>query len=153
MMKTKYANAYTEVYEILKCLNEEEYNKIPKELLEVIEENRNLYYEYIVNEEQDLSKQPMLIETKALLLNIFRDYLATPEQQEKIKKWQAEDRLEIEKKKQEKYNIDVFSKKTVSNSTRNIVDEIYTNNTSLVEIKTQPIWKRIILKIKNILKI
>ena len=85
MSQTKYANAYTEVYEILNCLDEEEYSKIPEELLEVFEENRNLDYEYEVNEEQDLLKQPMLKETKAILLNIFRDYLATPEQKQKIK--------------------------------------------------------------------
>ena len=92
MTKTKYADAYTEVYEILCCLNEEEYSKIPEELIEVFEENRNLGYEYEINEEQDLSKQPMLKETKAILLNIFRDYLATLEQSQKIKKWLQEDR-------------------------------------------------------------
>ena len=52
--KTKYANAYTEVYEILSCLNNEEYLKIPEELIEVFEENRNLEYEYEINDEQDL---------------------------------------------------------------------------------------------------
>ena len=41
MAKTKYANAYTEVYEILSCLNNEEYLKIPEELIEVFEENKN----------------------------------------------------------------------------------------------------------------
>ena len=87
MYKTKYGNAYAEVYEILSYLDKEEYNKIPKELIEVFEENRNLEYEYEVNEEQDLTNQPMLIETKAILLNIFRDYLATPEQSSKIKRW------------------------------------------------------------------
>ena len=86
-MSLKYANAYAEVYKILECLEEESYEKIPKEFLQAIEENRNLDYEYEVNEEQDLSKQPMLIETRAILLNIFRDYLATPEQSKKIKKW------------------------------------------------------------------
>ena len=29
---TKYKNAYTEVYEIIKQLDEEEYNKIPSEV-------------------------------------------------------------------------------------------------------------------------
>ena len=38
MSQTKYANAYTEVYEILSYLNKEEYSKIPEELLEGYEE-------------------------------------------------------------------------------------------------------------------
>ena len=110
MAKTKYANAYTEVYEILSCLNNEEYLKIPEELIEVFEENRNLEYEYEINDEQDLSKQPMLKETKAILLNIFRDYFATPEQNQKIKQWLKEDREYLEKQKQEQYNSNVFEK-------------------------------------------
>ena len=44
-MVVKYANAYTEVYKILECLEEEEYEKIPDEFLQVIEENRNLIRE------------------------------------------------------------------------------------------------------------
>ncbi len=149
MYQTKYANAYTEVYEILNCLNKEEYLKIPKELIEVFEENRNLDYEYEVNEEQDLMKQPMLNETKAILLNIFRDYLATPEQSQKIKQWLQADREYLEKQKQEKYNINVFENKVNENQSN-------TNNRNiqlLVEIKKQSIFKNIINRIKKILKI
>ena len=78
--------------------------------IEVFEENRNLEYEYEINDEQDLSKQPMLKETKAILLNVFRDYLATPEQNQKIKQWLKEDREYLEKQKQEQYNSNVFEK-------------------------------------------
>ena len=140
MAKTKYANAYTEVYEILSCLNNEEYLKIPEELIEVFEENRNLEYEYEINDEQDLSKQPMLKETKAILLNIFRDYFATPEQNQKIKQWLKEDREYLEKQKQEQYNSNVFEK--------NKKDEKINNEGSItvlpVVIKKQSIFYRII---------
>ena len=149
MAKTKYANAYTEVYEILSCLNNEEYLKIPEELIEVFEENRNLEYEYEINDEQDLSKQPMLKETKAILLNVFRDYLATPEQNQKIKQWLKEDREYLEKQKQEQYNSNVFEK--------NKKDEKINNEGSItvlpVVIKKQSIFYRIINKIKSIFKI
>lgn len=148
MAKTKYANAYTEVYEILSCLNNEEYLKIPEELIEVFEENRNLEYEYEINDEQDLSKQPMLKETKAILLNVFRDYLATPEQNQKIKQWLKEDREYLEKQKQEQYNSNVFEK--------NKKDEKINNEGSItvlpVVIKKQSIFYRIINKIKAFLK-
>lgn len=146
MTKTKYADAYTEVYEILSCLNEEEYSRIPEELIEVFEENRNLDYEYEINEDQDLSKQPMLKETKAILLNIFRDYLATPEQNQKIKKWLQEDRVYLEKQKQDKYNSNVFE--------NNKKYEKINNETILpVVIKKQSIFYRIINKLKRIFKI
>lgn len=149
MYQTKYANAYTEVYQILSCLNEEEYSKIPEELIEIFEENRNLDYEYEVNEGQDLMKQPMLVETKAILLNIFRDYLATPEQSQKIKQWLQADREYLEKQKQEKYNIDVFKNKVKENQSN-------TNSRNVqlpVEIKHQSIFRKIINKIKKIFNI
>ena len=149
MSKTKYANAYTEVYEILNCLDEEEYSKIPKELLEVFEENRNLDYEYEVNEEQDLLKQPMLKETKAILLNIFRDYLATPEQKQKIKQWLQADRSYIERQKQEKYNSNVFKNKTRDEK----IDNEESNTVLPVEIKKQSIFQKIINGLKRIFKI
>ena len=149
MNQTKYANAYTEVYEILSCLNNEEYLKIPEELIEVFEENRNLEYEYEINDEQDLSKQPMLKETKAILLNIFRDYLATPEQSQKIKKWLQEDREYLEKLKQEKYNSNVFE----NNKKYEKINNEYSKTILPIEIKKQSILYRIINKIKSIFKI
>ena len=149
MIQTKYANAYTEVYEILSCLSEEEYSKIPEELIEVFEENRNLDYDYEVNEEQDLMDQPMLRETKAILLNIFRDYLATPEQSQKIKMWLQLDREYLEKQKREKYNTNIFENKIRKNE-----DSASNFNTNLpATIKKQTILQKIINKIKKIFKI
>ena len=86
------ANAYTEVYTILQDLNTEEYNKIPPEIIKAIEENMNEEYEYELDEDLELQSQPMLPETKAILFNLFRDYLATSEQKEKIIKMQNEGR-------------------------------------------------------------
>jgi len=147
MYQTKYADAYTEVYEILNCLDKDEYNKIPVELIEVFEENRNLDYEYEVNEEQDLTKQPMLVETKAILLNIFRDYLATSEQSQKIKKWLQADREYLEKQKQERYGNNVFENKSKKEYNVDKVDIQLP-----VEIKKQSIFQKIIKKLKNIFK-
>ena len=73
-----YNNAFTEVYTILNYLDEEEYNKIPSEVINAITANMNTKYNYVMNEEIDLTKQPMLDETRAILFNIFRDYLCEP---------------------------------------------------------------------------
>lgn len=144
MIKTKYANAYTEVYEILSFLNDEDFSKIPEDLIEVFKENRNLEYEYELNENQDLTKQPMLVETKAILLNIFRDYLATSDQSIKIKKWLQEDREYFEKGKKEKYSINVFE-----NRNKNVNKA---NMQLVVGTKEQSIFKRIINKLKKVFK-
>lgn len=104
-------NAYTEVYTILQDLDEEEYNKIPPEVIETLDTNRNKEYEYFLDDELELKDQPMLPETKAILFNLFRDYLATPEQRTKIIKMQNEARQKNELKKQQMYNTDVFANK------------------------------------------
>ena len=82
---TKYKDAYTEVYEILEQLDEEEYNKIPSNVITAIRENRNTEYEFEVDEEL--------------------------EQKEKIIKMQAEERLKNEQKKAKQYNSDLFANK------------------------------------------
>lgn len=138
---TKYKNAYTEVYEIIEQLNEEEYNKIPPQVIKAIEENRNTEYEFELEEDIELKDQELLPETKAILFNLFRDYLSTPEQKEKIIKMQAEERLRNEQKKQEQYNLDVFANKQKK---PNIKEE----HTELIEYK-ENIFKRILNKIRQ----
>ena len=116
-----YSNAYTEVYTIINNLDEEELNKIPEEVQEAISTHRNTEYFYELNEELDLQNQPMLPQTKAVLFNLFRDYLSTPEQKEKIKRMQAEDRRKLEEKKKQEYGeIEIF--KTKEQAEKNIED-------------------------------
>ena len=136
-------NAYAEVYTILQELNEEEYNKIPPEVIETIEANRNEDYEYELDDELELKDEPMLPETKAILFNLFRDYLATPEQKAKIIRMQNEARQKNELKKQQMYNIDVFAN-------RQKEDKVQTNSekTQIVEYK-ENIFTRILNKIKR----
>lgn len=119
---TKYKNAYTEVYEIIKQLDEEEYNKIPSEDIE-------------------LKDQELLPETKAILFNLFRDYLSTAEQKEKIIKMQVEERRKNEQNKAEQYKSDVFASKKK-------VQDIREEHTELIEYKGN-ILKRIFNKIRQ----
>ena len=133
------ANAYTEVYTILQDLNTEEYNKIPPEIIKTIEENMNEEYEYELDEDLELKNQPMLPETKAILFNLFRDYLATPEQKEKIIKLQNEERQKSELKKQQQYNANVFQNKTKENINQ---------SKELIEYK-ESIFIKLINKIKS----
>ena len=136
-------NAYTEVYTILQELNEEEYKKIPPEVVEAIKENRNKEYEYELDDELELKEQPMLPETKAILFNLFRDYLATPEQKAKIIRMQNEARQKNELKKQQMYNTDIFANKPKKNLAEN------SNETMQIVEYKESIFKRIINKIKS----
>lgn len=151
-----YKNAFTEVYTILNYIEDEEYNKIPEDVISVIEENRNEDYEYEMNEDVDIFTQPMLPETKAILFNFFRDYWSTPEQNEKIKRMQKEERQRIEEKKKIEYGADKIFKNRNSNikSSENNqnMNETISKNTSLIEVKKENFIVKIINKIKLFFK-
>lgn len=136
-------NAYAEVYTILQELNEEEYNKIPLKVIKTIEANRNEEYEYELDDELELKDQPMLPETKAILFNLFRDYLANPEQKSKIIRMQNEARQKNELKKQQMYNTDVFANKPKENLAEN------SNETMQIVQYKESVFTRILNKIKS----
>lgn len=123
MIPSRYRNAYKEVYIILSYLDEDDYNKVPLEVINAIENNMNEEYEYYMNEDIDLSNQQMLPETKATLFNLFRDYLSTPEQKGKITRMQREDRLKFERQKGQKYGQNVFENKKVKEKTINELEK------------------------------
>ena len=139
----KYANAFKEVSVILEYLVEEDYEKVPKELIAVINENKNEAYEYEMNDELDLNEQPMLPETKALLFNIFRDYLSTPEQKEKIIQMQKEDMAKLKQKKSED-----FEKSRQNNPIFKFNEEVETTKEtlSMIEYEKESFWKRVLNK-------
>ncbi len=146
ILTSRYTNAFAEVYEILNYLNKEEYNKISLELINIIKNNRNQNYYYKIDNNKKLKEQEMLPETKAILFNIFRDYLSTEEQKQKIKKWQLEDISKLEEEKKKNYSIDVFKEK--NNQNTNFVKE----EKQLKDVKEQSLWQKIINKIKKFLK-
>lgn len=106
MIEDNYAKAYREVIEILKYIPEESVNKIPKEIRKIFEEKQSKSYNFQIDIEKPFEEQKLLTETRAILANLYRDYLATPSQKEKII---AKEKIEKEKEddeKRKKYNID-----------------------------------------------
>ncbi len=111
MINNIYKDAFTQVNILLKYMNREDYNKIPKNVIEAIKQNQNKEYDFKINPDKDINNQGIMEETRAILYNIFRDYLATPEQRQEIIKSQREERYHEELKKKQKYSLDVFVNK------------------------------------------
>lgn len=144
MVDIKYANAYVEVLEILKYIPVEDYNKIPKNKIELFETNANNDYIFNYDISKTLDEQNVSKITKGIIAILFRDYWATESQREKIIRKQNYDRMKIEKKKQEKYNPNgIFKEKQINENTINI------ENTSMIEYK-ESLFLRILNKIKSI---
>ena len=144
-----YADACTEVYTILSYLNENEYKKIPNNIIKVIEDNRNLEYVYKYDEKLELKQQELLKETKAILFNLFRDYLCTEKQREIIKKQQTEEREKNELKKIAKYGSkEIFNNKESKTNIENMQQEnTESKNISIVKYK-ESLFIKIINRIK-----
>ena len=66
-MINTYSKAYTEVFEIIKYLPKEEYNKIPKDKIEFYKENMDINYKFHINPSIDLEKQNISKEANAIL--------------------------------------------------------------------------------------
>lgn len=153
MVDIKYANAYTEVLEILKYISVEDYNKIPKNKIELFQTNANNDYHFTYTTEKTLNEQNVSKIAKGIIAIFYRDYWATDIQKEKIIKKQNYDRHIIEESKIEFNPNDVFKRKTVlySNETYG-KNDIYNSNLP-VEVKKQNWFQNIILFIKRWFKI
>ena len=145
MVNIKYANAYIEVLEILKYISVEDYNKIPKNKIELFETNANNDYIFKYDPSKTLDEQNVSKITKGIIAILFRDYWATESQRERIISKQNYDRMEIEKEKQEKYKSNgIFKEKQINENSINI------ENTSIIEYK-EALFLKILNKIKRIL--
>lgn len=106
MVSVEYANAYSEVLEILKYISKEDYEKIPNSKIELFETNHNKEYIFKYNPNKTLDEQNVSKTAKAIIAILFRDYWATEIQKEKIITKQNYDRMQLEEKKKERYNPD-----------------------------------------------
>ena len=146
---SSYSEACTEVSEILQYLIRDDYNKIPSEIIEAIEENKSREYVFNYDENIELKEQKLLKETRAILFNLFRDYLATSEQKEKIIRMQNEERNKLNEQKKIKYNVDNILKK--DEMQKLVKCEINTNEkiTALAKVEKENFLVRILRKIKS----
>lgn len=129
MENIEYANAYSEVLEILKNISKEDYEKVPSEKIDLFEKNANKNYNFQYDTNLTLDEQNVSKRAKAIIAILFRDYWATPEQREKILAKQNYDRIQIEKNKQKQYNVDNIFK----NKERKV--ETVENSVSMIEYK------------------
>lgn len=104
MVNVEYANAYREILEILQFISKEDFEKIPKNLIELFEEESNKKYVFLYNPDKTLEEQNVSKRARAIITILYRDYWADEEQKEKIKIEQKKDILTIEEQKKLMYD-------------------------------------------------
>ena len=143
----EYANAYSEVLEVLNNMSKEDYNKIPKDMLEMFKTNCNNEYQFRYDLNKKFEQQEISKRAKLILAILFRDYWATPYQKEKIIAKQNYERQKLEQQKFEKYN----PERIFENKRQPIIEEIKNIN-SMIEVKEEKWYQKIFKLIKNLFK-
>lgn len=141
MIDIEYANAYSEVLEILKYIPIEDYDKIPKNRINLFKTYANKDYAFCYNTTKTLEEQNVSKIAKGIIAILFRDYWATEIQKEKIIAKQNYDRMQIIEEKKEIYNYDNNFK---NNNEKNIVDATcQEQKADLIEINKIKWYKKI----------
>ena len=159
MADIQYANAYTEVLDILKYISKEDYEKIPKSKIKVFEENSNKNYSFTYDENKTLDEQNVSEIAKAIIAILFRDYWATKEQRYVIIKKQQEIKEKKQKELMAKFeqnkNIpekDLKKVNVASDLDLDIDYELLGTNMQLYK-KEEGFFEKLINKIKGLLNI
>lgn len=146
MIAENYACAYKEVIEVLKYTKREDVNKIPKSRILLWRINMNKDYDFKIDTTKTLEEQNLSKEAKAIIANIFKKYWATDYQKERIEAKEKYDIEQMEKEKYQKYNPDDIFKNRKQNIQQ---EEVASKTISMVEYR-EPLFKRVLNKIKNI---
>lgn len=139
-----------EVYEVLKHLSQIEYNKIPKETIDIIVQNKDKNYKWKYDENKSLSKQKLSREAVAILSYINLEYLLNDEKRKLMEEIYEMNEKKLEEKKNELYKTEELFKS--KNAPKNGETQIEDENVGLIEVK-ENLFTKFLKKIKSILKI
>ena len=143
-----YKNALVELETIINCLDCQEYEKIPADIIKAIENNKNDNYIFEFNKNLDYKDWKLMNETKALLYNIFREYLATKEQKDSLIEAERYQMLKQEQEKLKQYNSKDLFKKNNRDRNENF-DNTNVSTQNLPNPVKQSFIQEIIKKIKK----
>lgn len=145
-MERVYEEAFYEVDEVLKLMPIDLRSKIPMQFRQAISENKAKNYKVDIHE--PLREQELKKETVIILGLIYRDFLASPEERERLQRSDSEELQKLEQEMQEQYNMEtVFKKKKEKNNIQQSE-----NNNQLIIYKEKGIFHKILDFIKRIFK-
>ena len=129
--EVQYKRALKELLVILKYIPKTDYEKIPEDVLKMINSNAEHTYNFYVDEKKSLQDQNISELTKAILENFYRDYWVTDIEKNKIVEEENIKRKKIEEQKRNKYNPEGVFK----NNKKNLNSKNKTENIKLDKIK------------------
>lgn len=140
-----------EVEYILKKLEKSYQGKIPKEIWQFINENKDKTYIYNCDDNKKLIDNNIHIDTIAILTYINIQYLLNEEQKKLINNKLLNDNSIFENKMREKYNPDNLFKKQ-KNEVLNYANSNTTKETAIIAYKEKSFLQKLFDKIKNLFR-
>ena len=147
--KNEYKRAYTELNEIFKIMSKNELNKIPSKFIANVQKEMDHDYEFELDKDTDILNQDLMIETKALIVQIYVRFLAPEGENELWQKYYKYCINKIEKQRREQYNPDNLFKNKQKLS---IEEQAQTENVSMVKYEKGTFIDKIKRFFKIILK-
>lgn len=145
-----YIKAYTEVNCLLEYLPQSYIDKLPKKLIELIQNQSNEQYNINIDTNKSLLEQEFSQKTKDLIAVIKYNYWSTDEEKQQLKQIFYENENRYQKELLEKYNPNDIFKKGES-KTEILQQEVIENNVQMVVYK-ESIFTRFFNKIKNLFR-
>ena len=143
-MKKEYEEAFAEVDEIFQLMPVDLLIKIPLQFKKLISENKSQVY--IPKIKDPIKEEDLKYETRVILGLIYRDFLADPEEREKLQEQDAEELRKIEEEMQKEYDIgNIFEKRKKQKTTEYVED-----STDMIVYKEQGFLQKIFNLIKGI---
>lgn len=152
-MNSVYNQAFTEVLEVLKNSEENIISKIPKSFIELLNKYKDNNYEVQIDFSNENWDDQIKKETQTILALIYRDYLVSPEEREKLLVEEKEEQIRIKNELREKYNPDNLfkNKNNIQEINKKTIEENIKEQ-QLVIIDDKPWYKKIFEKFKNMFK-
>lgn len=152
-MIVDYRKRLVEVDEILSYLDEEEYEKIPKEVIQAIKDNKDNEYTWKYDETKELKDQDVSKDTIAILSYLNMEYLLNEKQKKVMEQIHQMNEDKLEKEKREKYKAeDLFKNKDVNDKKLNQEEEIQETESDLIPTNKEGFFRKLINKIKSFFK-
>ena len=140
MITAEYSEAAVEVLGILGCMEESDQKKIPNEVLEFLQNNQSKTYHPDIDYMDAVENLELKSKTREILAGIYLDYLCPTEEKESYLNRLKENERQYQEQLKKKYNAeDIFKNRQKENKVE---------KTALAVEKKEPLWMRIIKKIK-----
>lgn len=142
-----YIKAYTEVNCLLEYLPQSYIDKLPKKLIELIQNQSNEQYNINIDTNKSLLEQNFSKKAKDLIAVIKYNYWSTNEEKQQLQQIFYDNKNKYQKELSEKYDLDNIFKKKESKMEMPQIE----NNVQMVVYK-ENIFIRIFNKLKNLIK-